>query len=149
MRLLKLRFRDVPVGQICLVIDLAVAVLTGLVFGDVTRCLYIGLTVFLSTKVMDLVIYHFDDSKVALVITKEYRAVARAVGERLGRGVTFLHGQGAWSGNETEVVFTAVKRQQLTELKELVNESDPGAFIIGQDAHQVLGDGVARYGQTL
>lgn len=149
VRLLKLRFRDVPVGQICLVIDLAVAVLTGLVFGDVTRCLYIGLTVFLSTKVMDLVIYHFDDSKVALVITKEYRAVARAVGERLGRGVTFLHGQGAWSGNETEVVFTAVKRQQLTELKELVNEIDPGAFIIVQDAHQVLGDGFARYGQTL
>lgn len=149
VRLLKLRFRDVPVGQICLATDLAVAVLTGLVFRDVTRCLYTGLTVFISAKVVDFIIYRFDDSKVALVITGRHQEVARAVGERLGRGVTFLHGQGAWSGNDTEVVLTAVKRQQLTELKELVNGIDPGAFIIVQDAHQVLGDGFARYGQTL
>lgn len=145
VRLLKLRFRDVPVGQICLVIDLAVAVLTGLVFRDVTRCLYTGITVFISSKVMDVVIYRFDDSKVALVITGCYEDVAKAVGDRLGRGTTFLYGQGAYSGRETKVVLTAVKRQQLAELKELVTAIDPDAFIIVQDAHQVLGDGFARY----
>lgn len=145
VRLLKLRFREVPVGQICLVIDLAVAVLTGLVFRDVTRCLYTGITVFICSKVMDGVIYRFDDSKVALVITGCYEDVARAVGDRLGRGTTFLYGQGAYSGRETKVVLTAVKRQQLAELKELVTLIDPGAFIIVQDAHQVLGDGFGRF----
>jgi uncharacterized membrane-anchored protein YitT (DUF2179 family) len=43
------------------------------------------------------------------------------------------------------VVLTAVKRQQLAELKELVTQIDPSAFIIVQEAHQVLGDGFARY----
>lgn len=148
VRLLKLRLRNVPVGQICLCIDLAVAVLTGLVFRDVTKSLYTGVTVFLTSKVMDMVIYRFDYSKVALIITGEYEAVAKAVGEKLSRGTTYLYGEGAYSGRQTKVVLTAVKRQQLSELKELVTDLDPDAFIIVQEAHQVLGDGFTRYSKN-
>ena len=82
---------------------------------------------------------------VALIISKQHEEIARAVGEKLQRGATFLHGQGVYSGNETKVVLTAVKRQQIAELKALVVEIDPDAFIIVQEAHQVLGDGFARY----
>lgn len=145
VRLLKLRYRNVPVGQICLCIDLVVAVLTGLVFRDVTKTLYTGITVFVTSRVMDAVIYRFDYSKVALIITSEYVQIAKQVGEKLHRGTTFLYGQGAYSGKETKVVLTAVKRQQLAELKELVTLIDPNAFIIVQEAHQVLGDGFAKY----
>lgn len=145
VRLLKLRYRNVPVGQICLVIDLCVAVLTGIVFRDVTKTLYTGITVFVTSQVMDAVVYRFDYSKVALIITGEYETIARQVGDKLRRGVTFLHGQGAYSGKETKVLLVAVKRQQLAELKELVTQNDPNAFIIVQEAHQVLGDGFARY----
>lgn len=145
VRLLKLKYRNVPVGQICLCIDLVVAVLTGIVFRDVTKTLYTGITVFVTSRVMDAVIYRFDYSKVTMIITKEYDQVAKAVGDRLRRGVTFLYGQGAYSGKETKVVLTAVKRQQLAELKELVTAIDPDAFVIVQEAHQVLGDGFARY----
>lgn len=148
VRLLKLRLRNVPVGQICLCIDLSVAVLTGLVFRDVTKSLYTGVTVFLTSKVMDMVIYRFDYSKVALIITGEYEAVAKAVGEKLSRGTTYLYGEGAYSGRQTKVVLTAVKRQQLSELKELVTDLDPDAFIIVQEAHQVLGDGFTRYSKN-
>lgn len=148
VRLLKLRFRNVPVGQICLYIDLCVAVLTGIVFQDVTKTLYTGVTVFVTSKVMDAVIYRFDYSKVALIITKEYEAVSKAVGDKLHRGTTYLYGQGAYSGKDTKVVLTAVKRQQLAELKELVTDIDPNAFIIVQEAHQVLGDGFARYSKN-
>ena len=145
VRLLKLKYRNVPVGQICLCIDLVVAVLTGIVFRDVTKTLYTGITVFITSKVMDVVIYRFDYSKVVMIITKDHEKVAKAVGDQLRRGVTFLYGQGAYSGKETKVVLTAVKRQQLAELKELVTGIDPDAFVIVQEAHQVLGDGFARY----
>lgn len=148
VRLLKLRLRNVPVGQICLGIDLTVAVLTGLVFGDVTKALYTGVTVFLTTKVMDAVIYRFDYSKVALIVTSQYEAVAKAVGEKLSRGTTYLYGEGAYTGRQTKVVLTAIKRQQLAELKELVINIDPDAFIILQEAHQVLGDGFTRYSKN-
>jgi uncharacterized membrane-anchored protein YitT (DUF2179 family) len=74
--------------------------------------------------------------------------IAKAIGTRLERGVTYLHGQGAYSGTQREVILTAVKRQQITELKQIVVEFDPNAFIIVQEAHQVLGDGFARYSKN-
>ena len=145
VRLLKLKWRNVSVGAFSLAFDLLVAVLTGLVFRDVTKTLYTGITVFITSQVLDVVVYRFDYSKVAMVITKEYQQVAQQIGQKLQRGVTLLHGEGGYSHQETKVILTAVKRRQLAELKELVTEIDPDAFVIVQEAHQVLGDGFAKY----
>ena len=145
VRLLKLRWRNVPIGQIALYFDVLVVVLTGLVYHDITSALYTGLAVFVTSQVVDLVVYRFDFSKVALIITKEHDRVAQEISDKLERGATFLYGQGSYSGKETKVVLTAVKKQQLAELKELVVHIDPNAFIIVQEAHQVLGDGFGRY----
>ena len=145
VRLLKLRWRDIPIGQISMCFDAVVAVITGLVFRDLNKALYTGITVFLCGKVMDAVVYRFDDSKVALIMTKEHQRIAEAISARLDRGATFLNGEGSFTHQELKVVLTAVKRQQITELKELVMEIDPEAFVIVQEAHQVLGDGFRRY----
>lgn len=145
VRLLKLHWRDIPIGQISMCFDAVVAVITGLVFRDLNKALYTGITVFLSGKVMDAVIYRFDYSKVALIVTKEHQRIAEAISARLDRGATFLNGEGSFTHREMKVVLTAVKRQQITELKELVMEIDPDAFVIVQEAHQVLGDGFCRY----
>ncbi len=145
VRLLKLRYRNVPIGQISQTFDAIVVVLTGLVFGNVTNALYSGIAVFVCGQVMDAVVYRFDYSKVALIISPEHEAIASEIGRKLDRGATLLHGEGSYSHSSTEVVLTAVKRQQVAELKELVTKIDPDAFIIVQEAHQVLGDGFARY----
>ena len=145
VRLLKMKFQHVPIGTISIAFDLVVAVLTGIVFRDVTRTLYSGVALFVSGKIVDAVVYRFDYSKVALIISPRYEEIARAIAEKLERGATFLNGQGTFSGKDTKVVLTAVKRQQLAELKALVVELDPNAFIILQEAHQVLGDGFAKY----
>lgn len=145
VRLLKLRYRNVPIGQISLSFDGAVVILTGLVFGDVTKALYTGIAVFLTSQILDAVIYRFDYSKVALIISSEYERIAQEIGLKLDRGATFLHGEGSYSHHPTKVVLAAVKRQQVAELKELVTKIDPNAFIIVQEAHQVLGDGFSRY----
>ena len=145
VRLLKLRYRNVPIGQISMSFDLLVVVLTGLVFHDVTKALYTGVTVYICGKVIDAMVYRFDYTKVALIISREYDEIARQIGLKLDRGATFLHGEGSYSHTPTKVVLAAIKRQQLAELKELVTRIDPDAFIIVQEAHQVLGDGFSRY----
>ena len=145
VRLLKLRFRNVPIGQISMCFDAAVVILTGLVFRDVSKALYTGITVFVCGKVVDAVVYRFDYSNVALIISREYETIAREIGLKLDRGATFLHAEGSFTHNETKVVLAAVKKQQIAELKELVVNIDPNAFIIVQEAHQVLGDGFSRY----
>ena len=145
VRLLKLRYRNVPIGQISLVFDGMVVVLTGIAFQDVSKALYSGVAVYIVSKMVDAVVYKFDYSKVALIISPAYEAIAEGIGKKLDRGATFLHAEGSYSGNSTKVVLVAVKKQQLAELTELVSELDPDAFIIVQEAHQVLGDGFKRY----
>lgn len=145
VRLLKRKWPNVPIGIINTCFDLVVVTLTGIAFGDMSRALYCGIAVFVMGQVIDAVVYRFDYSKVALIISREHEEVARRIGTELNRGATFLDGEGAYSGAETKVVLTAVKRQQLAELKELVVSIDPNAFIIVQEAHQVLGDGFSRY----
>ena len=145
IRLLKLKYRNVPIGQISMCFDALVVALTGLVFHDVTKALYTGIAVFVTSQVIDAVVYRFDYSKVALIISKEYEEIARQIGIKLDRGATFLHGEGSFHHNPTKVVLAAVKKQQVAELKELVTQIDPNAFIIVQEAHQVLGDGFSKY----
>ncbi len=145
IRLLKLRWRNVPIGQISMCFDAIVVILTGIVFRDIANALYTGIAVFVTSYVIDAVVYRFDYSKVALIISPHHEKIAHQIGLQLDRGATFLHGEGSYSRKETKVVLAAVKKQQVSELKELVIKIDPDAFIIVQEAHQVLGDGFARF----
>ena len=145
VRLLKLRYRNVPIGQIAMCFDAVVVVLTGMVYHDVTKALYTGITVYLCGKVIDAVVYNFDYSKVALIISDAHEEIALQIGLQLDRGATYLLAEGSYSHASKKVVLAAVKKQQLAELKELVVNIDPNAFIIVQEAHQVLGDGFSKY----
>lgn len=145
VRLLKLRWEHVPIGTINIVFDLVVAVLTGIAFMDMSRALYSGVAIFVTGQVIDAVVYRFDYSKVALIISPEYEKIAQVIAAELDRGATFLRAEGSFSRKDTKVVLTAVKKQQISELKRLVVEIDPNAFIVVQEAHQVLGEGFGRY----
>ena len=145
VRLVKLKAKNMNIGQIAISFDLIVVTLTGIVFKDITNALYTGISVFLVGKVMDAVVYGFDNSKVAMIISKEYETIARVVSEKLGRGATYLYSQGAYSKTDSKVVLVAVYPKQIAEMKELVVEIDPNAFIILQEAHQVLGDGFQKH----
>ena len=145
VRLLKLRWKNVPIGTFIMSFDLIVVVLTGIVYRNISLALYSGVVVYITGQMIDAVVYRFDYSRVVLVISKAYERVAAHIACNLQRGVTFLEGEGYYSGQQTKVILTAVKKQQLTELKKLVVAIDPDAFIIVQEAHQVLGDGFSRY----
>ena len=145
VRLLKLKYEHVPIGTISIIFDAVVVILTGLVFRDVSKALYSGVTVFVSGQVVDAVVYRFDYSKVVMIISRHHEIIAREIGLKLDRGATYLNGQGSFSGSEMKIVFTVVKKQQVAELKRLVMEIDADAFVVVQEAHQVLGEGFSRY----
>lgn len=144
-RLLKLRFRNFPIGKILLCMDLCTAVATGIVYGEFNNTLYSAITLFLSSTVLDKVVYGLDYSKVALIISDKHEEIAVAIDSQLDRGVTLLRGRGFYRRADKDILLSAVKRKQLAQLKELVMSIDPNAFLILQDAHQVLGDGFKRY----
>lgn len=145
VRLIKCKKPDIPIGMITIFFDLAVSILTGIVFHDVRRTLYSAVAIYITGRVIDAVVYRFDYSRTAFIISNRYAQIADSIAQRLSRGVTYLQAEGYFSGRNTNVILTAVKRQQLQELKALVVEIDPDAFVIVHDAHQVLGDGFLRY----
>lgn len=145
VRILKKRWQNIPIGWISIFIDMMVALATGVVFRDLACALYSGVAIFVTGKVIDVVVYSFDYSKVALIISDQYQEITQRISVQLDRGATFLKGEGSFTREEKMVVLTAVKRQQLAELKSLVAEIDPNAFVIVQEAHQVLGDGFSHY----
>ena len=145
VRLVKKKYRNLPIGRISIMFDAMVVLLTGVVFRDISNALYSGVVVFVCGQVIDAMVYRFDYSRVALIVSREHEAIARAIGEKLDRGATYLHGAGSYSGQNMEIVLTVVRKGQLAELKELVMDIDKSAFVIVQEAHQVLGDGFSHY----
>ena len=83
--------------------------------------------------------------KVAIIISDQYEAIANMIFDKLDRGVTYLNGEGAYSRSDKKVILTAVKKHQMADLKRMVSELDANAFVIVQEAHQVLGDGFSHY----
>ena len=148
-RLLKCKFRNLKIGRLLLFVDLTVVTLTGIVFRDFSKTLYSVVVLYVSTEVMDAILYGLDYSVVAIIITDRHDEVYAAIDSHLDRGATFLDGRGCYTGSPKSVVMTAVSRGQVAELKQLVQSVDPNAFMILQEAHQVLGNGFKRYSDEL
>lgn len=144
-RLLRPVLPELPIGRLMLIIDVVIVALTGLVFGDISRALYSAVCLYVCSIVIDSIIYGFDYSNMAIIISDRYEEIGKAINSRLDRGVTVLEGRGFYTGKEKNVLLSAMKKRQAAELKALVSEIDPDAFIILSDAHQVLGDGFKRY----
>ena len=144
-RLLKLPLPFLPVGKLLLGLDLSVICASALVFESLDSALYGLVALYLSTKVMDTVLYGLDTAKVAYIITGHTQQVVDALVNQLERGVTILRGRGAWSGEERQVLMCAFKQRQIVTLKQAVKELDPDAFLIVCDAREVLGRGFGHY----
>ena len=143
-RLLKLKFAWLPMGTLVLIPDFIVIVLAAIAFGKVESALYGLVSLFITSKVMDMVLYGLDSSKVAYIISDACKEITDAV-MAMDRGATILHGEGAYSGDEKKVLMVAFKQKEIVPLKEKVNEIDPHAFLIVCDAHDVLGEGFRTY----
>ena len=143
-KLLKLKFSWLPIGKLILVPDLVVVALVAVVFGTVDAALYGLIKTFVCSRVMDTVLYGLDTARVAYIITDRWQAVSRALLE-MRRGVTLLQGQGAYTGAEKHVLLVAFKQREIVQVKRLLREIDPAAFLIVCDAHEVFGEGFGDY----
>lgn len=84
-------------------------------------------------------------SKVAYIISDEWKAVSDMLMGDLDRGVTLLQGEGGYTGTEKKVLLVAFKQKEIVDIKRRVHDIDPDAFMIVCDAHDVLGEGFGNY----
>ena len=147
-RLLKLKISWLPMGKLLMAVDLVVIAAVALTFQNFSSALYGVVSLYIASVSMDMVLYGMDQAKVAYIISSHPKEVSQAILGELDRGVTVLHGMGAWSGEEKKVLLCAFKQRQIVPLKRIIRAIDPEAFLIVCNAHEVLGDGFRSYQQN-
>ena len=144
-RLLKLKLAWLPMGKLLLALDLVVIVLVAIVFRKLNTALYGMISMYISSLVLDGVLYGMNTAKVAYIISDRNDTICRTLVHDLDKGVTILPGRGAYSGNDKQVLMCAFKQREIATIKAAVKEIDPDAFLIVCNAHEVLGEGFRAY----
>ena len=140
------RHLGVGVGQALLALNVVIFGAAAFVFGAEAVMVALALA-FVSARVLDLVQAGFSAARSALIISTRTDEVREAVLERLGRGITVLHGQGGYSGEQRPVLYLVVAPHEVGRLKRLVAQVDPAAFVAITPAQEVLGEGFAPHGR--
>ena len=143
-KLLKLKFPWLPIGKLVMIPDMVVVILAAVVFGTVNAALYGLIQMYLLSKVMDMILYGWDTSRVAYIITDRWEETVRGLLD-MNRGVTLLQGKGAYTGAEKQVLLVAFRQREIVPIKRMLREIDPKAFFIVCDAHEILGEGFGDY----
>ena len=142
--LLKSRFEHLSVGRICMVIDLAVIITYAAVFRSLVNALYGGVALYITTTVLDLIIYGGNAAKVAYIISAKVDEITQQLLDSQ-IGVTKLSATGAYTNTDRPILLCAVRRNEIVGVKRLIKEIDPNAFLIMCDAREVLGEGFGVY----
>jgi uncharacterized membrane-anchored protein YitT (DUF2179 family) len=126
------------VGEVVMFFNFFILGSAGFVFGW-DRAMYSLIAYFIAFKMIDIVIEGLDDSKSVWIISEKSQEIGDALVSRLGRGVTYLHGEGGFTGGQKRVIFCVITRLEEAKLKSIVEEHDEAAFLAIGNIHDVKG----------
>jgi len=138
---------SLSVGKALLFIDGAVIIFAAVSFNSFLLALYSIIALYISSKVIDIILEGMNFAKVAYIITEHADEIADGIMKELDRGVTALHATGMYTRTDKRVLFCVLQRGQISELKSLVKRYDPSAFFILGDVTEVLGEGFKMHEQ--
>jgi uncharacterized membrane-anchored protein YitT (DUF2179 family) len=139
------KYTGMSIGYGIMVTDFVVISASGLALMSLEAPLYGYLVLFISTKLIDLVLEGWNYSKLVIIISTRTGEVADFILKGLERGGTALRSRSLYLNREGEVIITVVHRKQLAELKAKIKAIDPDAFVIINDTYDVLGRGFKSY----
>ncbi len=142
-RMVHTRFQHISTGAFLLFIDVCVVLAAGF-FIQVEYALYAMVSIFVVTKLMDVVLEGFTKQKACYIISSRCQQVKEELMNKLDRGVTVLNAQGGYSGEERPVLLCIASAQEMGQLKMIVRQVDERAFVFITDAYEVLGEGFSK-----
>ena len=134
------KYYSLNVGLVGFSINVFLMIVAAALFG-VKPAMYTLLSFFVSSQVTDAVIEGLNRRKTIMIISDKNAEIADAILDEVGRGATFLEGTGAYTGQDKKVLFVVVSLTQIAKIKFIAEKTDPHAFMIVQDAAEVLGHG--------
>ncbi len=126
------------VGEVILFINVIIFTAAGFVF-TWEQAMYSVVAYYIASKVIDIVVLGMEESKSIYIISEQIEEIGQAIMDRLGRGVTYLHGEGAYTGNNKKVIFCIITRLEESKMKEIVRSIDTQAFLAIGNISEVKG----------
>ena len=138
-KLLRRKYPHINFGNFILVMNVTVVLTFAVLFHKYESCMYTMIEMFISSKVINLLLYGSNVSTVCYIISSVPAEISDAINRDMHRGVTFLRGQGGWSGHDQPVILCVIKRPEIAQMRALVREVDANAFFIVTEAKDVFG----------
>ena len=142
------KYYSFNMGGVIFAINCVIMAFAALLFG-LAPALYTLISIYISSSVTDMVVDGFNHRKVLLIISEQPEHIAEAIIHEVGRGVTFLDGEGAFTHQQRRVLFVVASLTQIAKLKLLVNVFDKNAFMIVMSANEVMGRGFTLPGKKI
>ena len=135
------KYTSLSMGKLMLIVDAIVLTTVVIVFQDVRTAMYTLFFILIDTLVIDLIGEGGFAGKGFLIVTSKPEEIAQKVSDDLGRGITFIRGMGYYSRKDLDIVYCVVSRNEMKQMKDIINQIDPFAFITISEAHEILGEG--------
>jgi uncharacterized membrane-anchored protein YitT (DUF2179 family) len=134
-------FNKLPPGQMIILVDSLIVIVGLFSFMDWVIPLYSLITIFITGRVMDVILQGISYDKTLFIISDQHHLIRDKIIHDINRGGTYIHGTGMFGGNEKTIIFTTVNRREMAILQEYVHQIDPTAFMTVINANEVLGEG--------
>jgi uncharacterized membrane-anchored protein YitT (DUF2179 family) len=138
--------RTVSVGQIVMVMNLFIFVLAALLVFSWETAMYSIITYFIAFKMIDVVVEGMEELKSVTIISDVPEEIAEALLKQLGRGMTYIQGQGVFSNEPKKIIYTIVSRIELSTLRSVVDDIDPNALVAIENVADVSGSNFDKSG---
>lgn len=141
IKILRLKIPYLKTGALYLAMDAAVVIASAFLFHNIELALYAGVAAFVSSMVLDVVLYGKDGAKLIYIISDHFEDITKRLLEELNIGVTYVNGMGAYSGKEKNVIMCVVRKNLSPKVEEIVKQEDPLSFMIVTSATEIYGEG--------
>lgn len=132
------RFRT---GNLIVMIDTIIVILNVLVFRQIEIGLYSAIAIYIMGKMIDIVFEGIYFTKSMFIVSNEYKAIAKEIGEKLDRGSTAIYAKGTYSKDKRMMLWCVGSRAEVARIKEIAKKIDPGSFIVISNAREAWGKG--------
>ncbi len=141
MRLLKRKLPHFSMGRLIMILDAAVVAAAAVVFRSVESALYAAILIFISSTVVDRILYGASNGKILLVFTEKAHEVSSMITSNTRRGVSIFPVEGGYTGENKNMLMIVLRSDEVARVRRLIKNADPKTFIVITEAKEILGEG--------
>ncbi len=135
------KYTHMQLGKLMIYVDSAIVLIGLLAFKDWHIPLYSWVVIYITGRAVDMVLEGANYNKALIIISKKHLEIKNKILADLDRGGTYLKGEGMFTGEEKQIIYTVVSRREVAILEEYISKIDPAAFITVMDTKEILGEG--------